>query len=131
MIISMIFAGFVSTMNLWASNCADIKFHLNDVYMVSLMICVSLLLSNLFMNKKISLVLLMYVLVIVYLIRTQIFIDDKQYLLGMIPHHSMAITMSNKIIQKTNNPKIKKLALNIIKSQQEEIQIMNNILNNQ
>jgi uncharacterized protein (DUF305 family) len=66
--------------------------------------------------------------VIFYFIRTQAFVDDYQYLSGMIPHHSMAITMSRQILKKTNNPQIIDLANRIIKSQTEEIESMNRTL---
>ena len=35
-----------------------------------------------------------------YFIRNQFLITETQYKLGMIPHHSMAIHMSNKLLEK-------------------------------
>jgi hypothetical protein len=66
--------------------------------------------------------------VFVYLYRTQTFIYDNQYLEEMIEHHSMALLTSNKILEKTNNYEVAKLAKNIIQTQTDEINIMNNIL---
>ena len=52
-------------------------------------------------------------------------INENQYKLGMIPHHSMAIHMSKKILEKNNN--IKPFLKNLITNQQEEILFMKNI----
>jgi hypothetical protein len=134
MIIPSFFAGMFSTMNILANRFDDIRFHLNDLYMVSLMICLMVLFSifqtdglNSMTNNR-TLFLLAIVCIIIYCIRTQFLISDSQYLNGMIPHHSMAITMSKRILQKTKNPKIIKLANNIIANQLKEIDEMNDIL---
>jgi len=60
----------------------------------------------------------------VYLYRKQIAVDDKQYLEGMIEHHSMAIFTSEEILNKTNDYNVAKLAKNIIQTQKDEIQEM-------
>ena len=64
----------------------------------------------------------------ILLYRTQQLITDKQYLEGMIEHHSMAILTSNKILQKTDNYNIAKLAKNILQTQQDEIIVMKDLL---
>ena len=46
----------------------------------------------------------------------------------MISHHSTALTTSHKIYNKTNNPKIKKLAKDIIETQEREIKLMKSML---
>ena len=46
----------------------------------------------------------------------------------MISHHSTALTTSYKIYNKTNNPKIKKLAKEIIDTQEKEILVMKTLL---
>lgn len=63
-----------------------------------------------------------------FLYRKQIAVNDKQYLEGMIEHHSMALFMSDEILKKTDNYDVAKLAKNIIQSQNDEIQIMTNLL---
>ena len=64
----------------------------------------------------------------ILLLRKQAFINDKQWLKRMISHHSTALTTSDKIYKRTNNKKIKKLAKQIIDTQQKEIEIMKTIL---
>lgn len=60
----------------------------------------------------------------VYLYRNQIAINDKQYVEGMIEHHSMALLTSEEILKKTNDYNIAKLAKNIIQTQNDEIRTM-------
>jgi hypothetical protein len=64
----------------------------------------------------------------ILLLRQQFLVDDKQWLRRMISHHSTAITTSNKIYNKTNNPELKKLAKEIIDTQEKEIQLMKSML---
>jgi hypothetical protein len=65
----------------------------------------------------------------VYLYRKQVYINDKQYLEGMIEHHSMGILTSEEILKKSDNYNVVKIAKNIIQTQQDEIKIMREILN--
>ena len=67
-------------------------------------------------------------IVAIMLLRQQLFVGDKQWLRRMISHHSTALTTSYKIYNKTGNPKIKKLAKEIIDKQEEEIQLMKSML---
>ena len=60
----------------------------------------------------------------VYLYRKQVAINDKQYLEGMIEHHSMGILTSEEILKKTDNYDVAKLAKNIIQTQTDEIREM-------
>ena len=64
----------------------------------------------------------------ILLLRQQLLVDDKQWLRRMIPHHSTALTTTHKIYNKTNNPKIKELAKQIIDTQEREIQLMKSML---
>ena len=64
----------------------------------------------------------------IYLYREQKYITDKQYLEEMIEHHSMALLTSNKILEKTDNYNVSKIAKNIIQKQEDEIREMKGIL---
>jgi uncharacterized protein (DUF305 family) len=46
----------------------------------------------------------------------------------MIEHHSMALLTSGRILEKTDDYKVAKLAKNIIQKQQDEIVVMRRIL---
>jgi hypothetical protein len=69
-----------------------------------------------------------FVAIFIYLYRKQIGIGDKQYLEEMIEHHSMALLTSNRILEKTNNYNVAKLAKNILQKQQDEIIEMQSVL---
>jgi hypothetical protein len=62
-----------------------------------------------------------FILLIVNLwcIRTQFLVTETQYKLGMIPHHSMAVHMSKKLLEKENT--ISPLLKHIINTQEQEI----------
>lgn len=62
------------------------------------------------------------------LLRNQFLVDDKQWLKRMISHHSTALTTSNKIFERTSNPKIKVLSKEIINTQEREIELMKSML---
>jgi Ca2+/Na+ antiporter len=68
------------------------------------------------------------ILVVIYLYRTQKYVTDKQYLEEMIEHHSMALLTSNRILEKTNDYNVSKLAKNILQTQTDEIQRMKEML---
>ena len=64
----------------------------------------------------------------ILLLRQQFLVGDKQWLRRMISHHSTALTTSHKIYNKTSNAKLKKLAQEIIYTQEKEIQLMKDML---
>lgn len=64
----------------------------------------------------------------ILLLRKQFLIDDKQWLRRMISHHSTALTTSHKIHNKTKNKNIKKLAKEILDTQEREITLMKSML---
>ena len=64
----------------------------------------------------------------VYLHRKQVAIDDKQYLEGMIEHHSMGIFTSEEILKKTDNYEVAKIAKNIIQTQNDELRAMRELI---
>lgn len=71
------------------------------------------------------------ILVSFYLIRNQTFINQQQYLTGMIPHHSMATHMSRKLLENYDSrldPRVCHLAQNIIKTQTQEIDLMKDLI---
>ena len=62
------------------------------------------------------------------LLRQQLLVDDKQWLRRMISHHSTALTTSHKIYNKTENSQLKRLAKEIIDTQEKEITLMKSML---
>lgn len=119
----MIISGLLSTMNVWASDWSDIRLSLNDLYMTLLMTGWMFFLMGI-LDKIVPINIFGLLLIVgsFYAIRKQLFIDQNQYLLGMIPHHSMAIMMSQEMQKKKNN--INSLLVDIIKNQRKEINYM-------
>jgi hypothetical protein len=67
--------------------------------------------------------------IVVFLLRNQFLVSDKEWLKRMISHHSTALTTSNNIYKKTKNKKLQKLAKDIIVVQEREISLMKSMLN--
>lgn len=75
-----------------------------------------------------SLGIILSIIISIVLLRQQLLVDDKQWLRRMISHHSTALTTSHNIYNKTSNPKLAKLAKDIIDTQEKEIQLMKSML---
>jgi len=78
-------------------------------------------------SSKLYIILIILISLFIYLYRSQSAIYDEQYLEGMIEHHSMGILTSERILNKTNNYQVAKLAKNIIQTQKDEIRIMKEV----
>jgi hypothetical protein len=135
-ILISIVSGFFSGISVWADNISDVRFSINDMFMIVLTTAWMLFFESIitFRSAKDSKILqcisIILIFVCIYFIRTQLYVDDMQYLKSMIPHHSMAILMSERIKEKTINPNISQLADNIINSQKKEIKLMKQLLDN-
>jgi hypothetical protein len=123
----MILSGLLSTMNVWADKMSDMRLSLNDAYMTLLMTGWMFLFMGLVdMNIFVGLIGLLLAAGSFWCIRTQFMVSPNQYLQGMIPHHSMAIHMSRKLV--TNNAALTAFAGSIIKQQELEIDYMKRLL---
>ena len=119
----MILSGLLTTMNVWVVKLDDIRFSMNDAYMALLMSgWMFLFMGIIYRETNVFFIGLLLVIVNIWCIRTQFLITETQYKLGMIPHHSMAIHMSKKLLEKNNN--ISPFLENIIKTQENEIIIL-------
>ena len=126
MFVIMILSGLLSTMNVWVDKVSDIRYSINDVYMTLLMTGWMFLFMGIYYRETNIFILgLFLVIVIIFCIRTQLFVSQEQYELGMIPHHSMAILMSKKLLEKKNT--IQPFLHNLIHTQKKEIQFLKDI----
>ena len=116
----MILSGLLSTMNVWVDKLDDIRFSINDAYMTLLMTgWMFLFMGLIYQEISVFFIGLSLIIINIWCIRNQFLIDETQYKLGMIPHHSMAVHMSKKLLEKENT--ISPFLQNIIKSQENEI----------
>ena len=126
----MIVSGLLSTMNVWVDKLDDIRFSINDIYMTLLMTGWMFLFMGVYYQETVIMFTGGFLVVLnIWCIRTQFMVTYKQYMLGMIPHHSMAVHMSKKLLQSINQPsKIKDFTTNIINTQEKEIKYMKRTL---
>lgn len=127
MFFAMILSGLLSTMNIWVDKLDDIRFSINDIYMTLLMTGWMFVFMGIMNQESTNIIWIGLLLVIVniWCIRSQFLVTESQYKLGMIPHHSMAVHMSKKLLEKDDSQsKISSLAENIIKNQEKEIDIL-------
>jgi len=135
MISSFIIQMFVMS-SIMTNSYKNITFSLGKFYMSVIMALLMGILEVLMYDNHMNTLSVYYYLSLgfflvtfIYLYRNQIYIDDKDYLNEMIEHHSMALLTSEEILQKTNSEKVKKLAENIISTQEKEIEYMRHLIN--
>ena len=123
MFLIMLVTGALSTMNLAVDSWTDIRWSLNDLYMI-LTMAGWMLVFMAALNQDWWIMGASFVLVAasIWAIRVQLLISTDQFVLGMIPHHSMAVHMSRQLV--TVGGPLKEFALQIIKNQESEIAFM-------
>jgi len=88
--------------------------------------------QNMYSNKQANIGILAGSLVLfalaLWLVRSQTTIDDVSYMKAMIPHHSIAILTSERA--RIKDPRVRKLADQIIETQRREIQEMETLIKN-
>ena len=114
----MILSGLLSTMNMWADKLDDVRFSINDAYMILLMTGWMFLFMGLIDGQS-TIIFIGGLLVAANLwcIRTQFLVSEAQY-------NSMAVHMSKRLLEKKNN--IQPFLHHIIDSQEKEILFMKN-----
>ena len=133
LIISFLFMYGIMFLNV--DEASHIYLSFNRLYMSVLMVSsmafvMIVLMGKMYPSKKIN-TMISVISIVVFIaalafLRNQTFVGDIQYMKGMIPHHSSAIMTSKNANIK--DPEVKKLSEEIIKSQEQEITQMKNIL---
>ena len=104
-----------------------------SLYMASTMICTHQIVHYFQMGHfqvTVFGVGLFMMLGFVWLLRNQVGVTSQQWLRRMIPHHSTALTTTNKLLENEKmDDKTLRLAKNIVVTQQKEINLMKRILN--
>ena len=110
--------------------------NINNLYMTLLMVSAMLvieiwIMKGMYQNKKINWAIITVSLAIGIFswfgIREQLFVGDKEFVKGMIPHHAAAVLMSEKA--KLTDPELIQLQKNILETQAQEIEFMKHKLN--
>ncbi|WP_281863510.1 DUF305 domain-containing protein [Planomicrobium okeanokoites] len=105
------------------------------IYMALIMGSVMAIVMMLFMwpmykNKKVNSIILAGSAVVfalsLWLVRSQVLIEDEGWMKAMIPHHSIAILTSERA--DISDPEVRELADTIIKTQREEIAKMKELI---
>ncbi|GGM29579.1 hypothetical protein GCM10011351_14590 [Paraliobacillus quinghaiensis] len=82
-----------------------------------------LFMTHMLKNRKVNIGILTGSIVVfavsLFLLRSQTFVDDVDYMKAMIPHHSIAILTSERA--EITDPRVRELADQIIEAQREEI----------
>ena len=113
----------------------NVYMNVNQFYMAGLMATAMVIIElaimwSMYKNKKLNLLIMTISAVVLaafwMFVRQQTAVSDKQFIKSMIPHHAAAILM----VEKTplTDPELKKIAEEIITSQQREIEQMKVIL---
>jgi hypothetical protein len=139
MILSFLIQFFLMSF-IMTNSSTNITFSVGKFYMSCIMALIMGLLeigmhdynmyNRFFVSSSYYLSLTFSLVVFIYLYRNQIYINDNDYLSEMIEHHSMALLTSEQILEKTQSEKIRKLATNIVDTQQAEINYMKQLLMN-
>lgn len=86
---------------------------------------------NMLQNRKLNTGIVAGSLVVffvsLYLLRSQVLVDDVDYMEAMIPHHSIAILTSERA--QITDPRVRSLADSIINAQKKEISEMKELIN--
>lgn len=106
------------------------RFYMTTLMIAAMAITMLLLMWKMYPNNKVNVMIIVFAastfLGTLFLLRTQTFIGDVQYMKAMIPHHSSAIMTSSNVDFK--DPEAKKLAEDIIAAQEREIKQMNEMI---
>ncbi|CAN5192112.1 DUF305 domain-containing protein [soil metagenome] len=102
------------------------QFYMAGIMTIPMVIIELFLMRSMYTNKKLNTLIvvgsLVIFMVLIFFVRKQTGISDKQFLKSMIPHHAAAILMCNKA--QLQDPEIKALCKNIGSNQQSEIDFM-------
>jgi len=105
------------------------------LYMALIMGSVMAIVMMLFMwpmykNKKVNSIILagsaLVFALSLWLVRSQVLIEDTKWMQAMIPHHSIAILTSERA--NISDPRVRELADSIIEAQKEEIAEMKRLI---
>jgi hypothetical protein len=129
MILISLVSGILSGMWVWSEKASDIRLSINDMYMAALMTALMIFFMALLNSDYVwATGSFIAACIILWAIRTQQFVNARQYFQGMIPHHSMAILTSKRLLENDKSLRNDDVAFvkQIIRAQTDEIEWMKN-----
>jgi len=129
------FLAMLALMYAMVDRLGNVLFNLNQIYMAGLMLVPMvalelLLMRHMYTQRSVNTVIWIATAVVGVIcwlgIRQQAGITDAQFLRSMIPHHAGAILMCEKA--SLEDPRIRELCVQIIRSQRREIDQMKAML---
>jgi hypothetical protein len=135
LMLAVSFVVMLSVMYLNVADFSHVYIGLTRLYMAALMVALMALImlgfmGSMYKDKRMNALIfggsIATFIIVLILVRTQTFVGDRQYMQGMIPHHSSAILFSREA--NLQDPEVQKLARDIIDAQEREIAQMKAIL---
>lgn len=109
---------------------SEMRLYMTVLSACTMAIVMLLFMMNMLKNKRLNAAIIALSILIFsgsfYLMRNQTTIDEVDWMEGMIPHHSIAILTSERADIK--DPRVRKLADDIIEAQKEEIREMKELI---
>ena len=109
---------------------SETRLYMNLLMTAVMMLVMLWFMRSMYTDKKINLYIIggsvLVFTVSLFLLRSQVYVDDVDYMEGMIPHHSIAILTSERA--QISDPRVQELADEIIEAQRREINEMKQLI---
>lgn len=131
LMVALSFMSMFILMYLMVDSYTNIYVNLNQFYMAGIMtipmiIIELILMGSMYANKRLNRIIigssLILFFVLIFFLRKQTAIYDKEFLKSMIPHHAAALLMCKQ--SHLQDPELQELCKNISQTQQTEIDFM-------
>lgn len=109
---------------------SEMRLYMNLLMTAIMAVIMLWFMRHMYTNKKMNQMIvggsIVLFAVALFLVRSQTLVDDVDYMEAMIPHHSIAILTSERA--QIEDPRVRKLADDIIEAQREEIEQMKQLI---
>lgn len=109
---------------------SETRFYMTFIMGAAMAVIMLSFMRGMYSNGKVNLAIylgsLLVFVIALFLVRSQITVQDSSYMRAMIPHHSIAILTSERA--KIEDVRVRELADGIIEAQRREIEEMNWLL---
>ncbi|WP_375207987.1 DUF305 domain-containing protein [Hyphococcus sp.] len=117
---------YLNTYALGHVHFSETRFYMTLIMGAAMAVIMLLYMLGMYKNKAVNISILAgsaaLFLLAVFLVRSQVLVGDRSYMMGMIPHHSIAILTSERA--NIDDVRVRELADEIIRAQRREIKEM-------